>query len=46
MTPRSLATVAGVISFPNKVRPKSSTLLTNALLPKIIKVVLLGFIRS
>ena len=35
MTPRSLATVAGVIYFPNKVGRKSSTLLTIALLPKI-----------
>ena len=45
MTPRSLATVAGVISFPNKVRRKSSTLLTIAVLPKIINIVLLGLIR-
>ena len=46
MTPRSLTTAAGVISFPNKVLGKSSTLLSIALMPKIIKMVLLGFTRS
>ena len=46
MTPRSLVSAAGVIYFPNKVRRKSSTLLTIALVPEIINIVLLGFIRS
>ena len=43
-----LSKVVGVMSFPNEVRRKSSTLLTIALLPKIINVVVLlaGFIRS
>ena len=46
MTPRSLAKAVGVISSPNKVRRKSFTVPAIALPPKIINLVLLGFIRN
>lgn len=48
ITPKYLATAAGLIFFPNKVRLTSSTWLAIALLPKIIEIVtvLVGLKRS